>query len=76
MAKIVGLLRRQDLPQLLFHLKGILGPVGQTQAAGNPDAVGIADIGGLAVDVTQNQVGRLPPHAGEAGQLLDRKSVV
>ena len=70
MAEVVGLLGRDPLPQLPLHLKGILGAVGDPQPSRDADAVGVADIGGLAEHVPQNQIGGLAPHAGKAGQFL------
>lgn len=64
MAEIGGLLGRQDLPELTFHLHRVLGAVRHPQAACDADAVGIADIGGLLVHVAQNQIRRLSAHPG------------
>ena len=58
MAEVVGLLWRDDLPQLLLYLQGVLAAVGDAQPSGDADAVGVADVALLAVDVAQNQVGR------------------
>ena len=40
-AEVVGLLGRQDGPELLLHLGRVLGAVGEAQQAGNADAVGV-----------------------------------
>ena len=69
-AEIAGLLRRDAGPQLLLHLQGVLGPVRQPQQAGDPDAVGVADVARLAVHVPQDQVGGLAAHAGQPQQVL------
>ena len=63
-AEVVGLLWRDDFPQLLFYLQGVLAAVGDAQPSGDADSVGVADVALLAVDVAQNQVGRLAAHAG------------
>ena len=70
-AEVVGLLRGEYGPQLLFHLGGVLGTVGKAQQAGDADTVGVGHhhAGGV-VHVPQNQVGGLPPHAGELQQVL------
>ena len=70
MAEIAGLLRRDAGPQLLLHLQGVLGPVRQPQQAGDPDAVGVADVARLAVHVPQDQVGGFAAHAGQPQQVL------
>ena len=71
MAEVVGLLRRQDGPQLLLHLSRVLGAVGQAQKAGNADAVSIRHHHPRGVvHVPQDQVGRLPAHPGQLQQLL------
>ena len=66
MAEVVGLLRGQDRPQLGLHFAGVLGTVGEAQQAGDADAVGVRHhhAGGV-VHVPQDEVGGLPPHAGE-----------
>ena len=71
MAEVVGLLRREHLPQLLLHLGRVLGAVGKPQQAGDSDAVGVGHhhAGGM-VHVPQNQVGGLPAHSGELQQVL------
>ena len=69
MTEVIGLLRGQDLPELLFHLEGVLGPVGHPQPAGNADAVSVTDVGGLAVNITKDQICRFSAHARKAGQL-------
>ena len=70
MAEVGRLLGRQNLPQLPLHLQRVLGPVGKSQAAGDADAVGIADVGGLTEHVSQNQIGRLAAHAGQGGEFF------
>ena len=52
--KIRGFLGRQALAQLTLHLKGVLAAVGNAQAAGDADAVGIADVGRLVIDIPEN----------------------
>ena len=64
-AEVVGLLRGNDTAQLLLHLQGILAAVGDAQPPGDADAVGVADIAILAVNVAQDQVGGLAPHTGQ-----------
>ena len=70
MAEVVGLLRRDALPQLPLYLQRVLAAVGKAKTAGDADAVGVADISLLPVDIPQNEVGGLTPHAGEPQQLL------
>ncbi len=71
MAEVVGLLRRQDLAQLLLHLGRVLCAVGEAQPAGDADAVGVCHHhAGGAVHIPQNQVGRLAAHSGQAQQIL------
>ena len=65
MAEVVGLLRWNDLPQLLLHLQWVLAAVRQSQPSGDADAVGVADIAVLSVDIAQDQVGCFPPHTGQ-----------
>ena len=70
MAEIVALLRRQDCPELLLHLLRLLA-VGKSQPSADADAVGVADHASRhGVNVPQQQIGGLPPHAGQAQQLL------
>ena len=71
MAEVVGLLRRQDGPQLLLHLGGVLGTVSQAQQAADADAVGVRHhhTGGV-VDVPQDQIGRFPAYAGQLQQIF------
>ena len=61
MAEVVGLLRRDALPQLPLYLQRVLAAVGKAKTAGDADAVGVADISLLPVDIPQNEVGGLTP---------------
>ena len=65
MAEVIGLLRWNDLSQLLLHLQRVLAAVRQSQPSGDADAVGVADIAVLSVDIAQDQVGCFPPHTGQ-----------
>ena len=65
MAEVIGLLRWNDLPQLLLHLQRVLAAVRQSQPPGDADAVGVADIAVLSVDIAQDQIGGLAPHTGQ-----------
>ena len=69
MTKIRGFLLGQHLPQLLLHLHRVL-TLGQTQFIGNPDAMGVADHGGLMVNISQQQIGRFPAHAGQLQKVV------
>lgn len=65
-AEIVGFLRRKYGSELLFHLSRVLGAVGETQPASDPNAVGVGHhYAGFVKDVALNQVGGFPAHAGE-----------
>lgn len=64
-AEVVGLLRGNDLSQLLLHLQRVLAAVRQSQPSGDADAVGIADVAVLSVDIAQDQIGGLAPHTGQ-----------
>ena len=70
MAEVVGLLRGNDLPQLQLHLQRVLAAVRQSQPSGDADAVGVADIAVLSVDIAQDQIGGLAPHTGQGEQVL------
>ena len=70
MAEVVGFLRGNDPAQLLLHLQGILAAVGDAQPSGNADAVGVADVALLSVDITQDEVSGLAAHAGQGQQVL------
>ena len=70
MAEVVGLLWGDGLSQLPLHLQRVLGPVGDPQAAGDADAVGVAHIGRLAEHVPKDEVRGLAAHAGETRQGL------
>ena len=72
MAEITRLLRREDGAQLLFHAQRVFAAVGEAEAARDADAVRVADVGGLVVDVAENEVRGLAPDAGETRQLLHR----
>ena len=50
--EITALLRRQDVPQLPLHLLRILA-LGQAQAIGNANTMGIADHRRLMIQVAQ-----------------------
>ena len=50
-AEVAGFFRGQAGTQLLFHPQGVLAAVGEPQAAGDADAVGVADIALLAVNI-------------------------
>ena len=70
-AEIVALLWRQNFPQLLFHLPRVLGAIGEAQAAGDADAVGVGnDHPGGVVDISQNEVGGLSAHSGQLEKVL------
>ena len=68
--EIGGFFRRKYLTQLAFYLKGILASVSHAQPSGDADAVGVADISRLMIDVTQNQIGGFAADAGEGGLFL------
>ena len=70
MAEVGALLRRQDGPELPLHLQGVLGAVCDPQPPCDADAVGVADVGGLVINVPQDEVRRLPSHAGQTRELL------
>ena len=70
MAEVVALLRRDALAQLHLHLERVLAAVGDAQQAGNADTVGVADVALFSVDVPQDEIGGLAPHAGEAEKVL------
>ncbi|MPM94519.1 hypothetical protein SDC9_141665 [bioreactor metagenome] len=65
-AKVVGLLGRQDLPKLGFHLGGVTGPVGEAQPSRQADAMSIGDhhTGGVE-NVSQDEISRFAPYAGQ-----------
>lgn len=70
-AEIRALLGGQQLPQGHLGADGILfAGGGQSQPCADADAMGIGNDGGQPVHVPQQQVGDLPPHPGEAQQLL------
>ena len=71
MAEVVGLLRRQNGPELLLHLDRVLGAIGEAQQTGDADAVGVGHhhAGGV-VHVSQNKIGRLAAHSGQPEQVL------
>lgn len=64
-AEIVGFLRRKYGSELLFHLSRVLGAVGETQPASDPNAVGVGHhYAGFVKDVALNQVGGFRPTPG------------
>ena len=65
MAEVIGLLRWNDLPQLLLHLQWVLAAVRQSQPSGDADAVGVADVAVPAINIAQDQVGCFPPYTGQ-----------
>lgn len=69
-AEVVGFLRRDGTAQLLFHLEGVFASVGDAQPSGDADAVGVADVALLPVDVAQNEIGGLAAHAGQRQQIV------
>ena len=70
-AEIVGLLRRQNLAQLLFYFGGILCPVRKAQTSGNTDAVGVGhDYARSLEDIALDQVGGFAANAGQLEQIF------
>ena len=65
-AEIISLFRRNDLPELAFHLRRLFDPVDKTDEIAQADTVGIRDDRGFAEHVAHDQVGALAPHAGQA----------
>ena len=72
MAEVARFLRREYLTQLLFHTQRVLAAIGETQSPRDADAVRVADVGGLAVNVAEDEVRRLAPDAGQRRELLHR----
>ena len=72
MAEVARFLRREYLTQLLFHTQRVLAAIGETQSPRDADAVRVADVGGLAVNVTEDQIRRLASDAGQRRELLHR----
>ena len=69
-AEVAAFLRRQDGPELGLHLFRLLA-VGKSQPPADADAVGVTDHASRhTVQVTQQQIGGFPPHAGKAQQFL------
>ena len=65
MTEIAALFRRQDGPELLFHLIRFLA-FAQTQPSADPDAVGIADnAAGNGLEITQQKVGGFSSDTGK-----------
>lgn len=70
-AKIGAVLRREDGAELRLDLFRLF-PVRQTQPIADPNAMRVADDGGLAVKVAQQQVCRLASDAREGQKRLHR----
>ena len=68
--EVVGLLRRDDPAELLLHLERVLVSIGDAQPSCDADAVGVADIALLPIDIAQHQIGGLAPHTGQGQQIL------
>jgi len=68
--KIIGLLRRDTVAQLHFHLQGILAAVCDAQQPCDTNAMGITDITLFAVDVAKDQIGGLAAYTGQTQQIL------
>ena len=63
--QVVAFRRFNAFPELLFHLVGVFGAVGETDPSRNADAVCIGNNRRLAVYVAKNKICRFASHAGE-----------
>ena len=71
MAEVRALLRRQDGAELGLALRRVHGPVGQPQLPADANAVRVADHRPRhPVEVAQQEICRLPAHAGDLQKLL------
>ena len=69
--EIIGLFGREHFAELRFHFGRVFGAVRQAQLAGNADTVGIRHHNArLMIDVAQDQIGGLSPHAGELQKII------
>ena len=65
-AEIAAFFRGQNGPQLLFHLLRLFA-LGKTQAAADPDTVGITDhTAGNAIKITKKQIGSFSAYTGNS----------
>ena len=71
-AEIIPLFRRNDLPELAFHLRRLFDPVDKTDEIAQADTVGIRDDRGFAENVAHDQIRALSPHAGKCQKLFKR----
>ena len=62
-AESVTFLRRNDLPQLFFHLGRFLDVINKTDQVAEPDAVSIRDDRRLAIDIAQHKIGTLSAYS-------------
>lgn len=70
MAEITAFLRRENDPELPFHLFWVLA-LGQAQPPADSNAVGVADhTAWCTVEVTQQKVGGLAANTGELQQFI------
>lgn len=58
------------MAQLALYLDRVLASVCNSQASGDADAVRIADIGGLMVDIAQDQIGGFSTYARQGDQVF------
>ena len=71
-AEIRLLLGLDDGGENLFDLVGILQLLRiEAQPPANTDTMGVGNHGGLAVEIANDQIGNLPPHAGERQEIVD-----
>ena len=70
MAELVALFRGDNCAKSLFNFGRLLDVIHESDEIRETDAVGIGDDGGLAVDITENQIGTLASDAGEREELL------
>ena len=70
--EIIPLFRRNDLPELLLHLRRLFDPVDKTDEIAQADTVGIRDDRGFAEYVAHDKIRALSPHAGKCQKLFKR----
>ena len=70
-AEIISFLRRHDLPEFPLYFGGLLNTVHQADQIAQTDAVSIRNNGGLAENVTHDQIRALSAHTWERQQLIE-----
>lgn len=69
-AELIAFLGRDNFPQFLLHLCGLLDVIHEADQVAEADAVRVRDDRGLAEDVAEDEIRTLSADAGEGEELL------